>query len=149
MVQFCEAISRRFSLHTDFTYPANHASATLTLAYHIPRTFAHASARQLARGIEVDMCLLQTRRETRANIGFLEVAAQRVLDELVSVLEQIGAELPTRAREIMQGVQVELAGKLSDNTVSLMWLAIHQGAELRPCVWFRLTDNSSGRLKIH
>lgn len=40
-----------------------------------------------------------------------------MLDQLVAILEQIRAELPARARQIVQCVEVELAGKLSDYTV--------------------------------
>jgi hypothetical protein len=60
-------------------------------------------------------------------------AMQRVLDELVAVFEQIGAELPACAREIMQGIQVKLAGKLPDYTVALTRLANHRGGA-RPFV---------------
>jgi hypothetical protein len=42
-----------------------------------------------------------------------------MLDELVAVLEKVGAELPARAREIVQGIEVELSSKLTDYTV---WL---------------------------
>jgi hypothetical protein len=42
---------------------------------------------------------------------------QRMLDQLVAVLEQIRAELPARARQIVQRIEVELASKLSDYTV--------------------------------
>jgi hypothetical protein len=42
---------------------------------------------------------------------------ERMLDELVTVLEQVGAKLSARAREIVQCVEVELAGQLSDYTV--------------------------------
>jgi hypothetical protein len=38
-------------------------------------------------------------------------------DELVAILEQVGTELPARAREVVQRVEVELAGKLSDYAV--------------------------------
>jgi hypothetical protein len=42
-----------------------------------------------------------------------------MLNELVAVLEQIRAELPARARQIVQGIEVELSGKLADYTA---WL---------------------------
>jgi hypothetical protein len=48
---------------------------------------------------------------------------QRVLDELAAVLEQIYAELPARARQVMQCIQVELAGKLADDAVQVPWSA--------------------------
>jgi hypothetical protein len=50
-------------------------------------------------------------------------AVQRVLDELAAVLEQIRAELPARARQMMQRVEVELAGKLADDAVRGPWSA--------------------------
>jgi hypothetical protein len=40
-----------------------------------------------------------------------------MLNKLLTILEQICAELPARARQIVQCVEVELAGKLSDYTV--------------------------------
>jgi hypothetical protein len=73
---------------------------------------------------------------------------QRLFDQLVAILQQIGAKLPTCPRQTMQRVQIQLAGKLFDNTVALIWLAgIGRGA--KSLFRFRLTDNSSGRLKIH
>jgi len=49
-------------------------------------------------------------------VVILKAAVQRVPDELVAVLEQIGAELPARSREVVERVQIELSGKLSDYT---------------------------------
>ena len=49
-----------------------------------------------------------------------------MLDELVAILEQVGAELPTRAREIVQRLEVELAGELSGYTVALYMVSSHQ-----------------------
>jgi hypothetical protein len=74
----------------------------------------------------------------------LVAAMQRVLDELAAILEQVGAELPARARQIVQRVEVELAGQLSDYTASLTWLAC-VGRGVKSLLRFRLTDNSSGR----
>jgi hypothetical protein len=42
---------------------------------------------------------------------------QRMLNQLVAILEQIRAELPARARQIMQRIEIELASELSDYTV--------------------------------
>lgn len=72
-------------------------------------------------------------------------AVQRVLLQLVAVLEQIGTELPARARQVMQSIEVELAGQLSNNTVSLLWLAYIRARSQVVAQRFRLTDNSSGR----
>jgi hypothetical protein len=46
-----------------------------------------------------------------------------MLDQLTAVLKQIGAELPARARQIVQRVEVELGGELADYPAQLMWLA--------------------------
>lgn len=59
----------------------------------------------------------------------LVAAVQRVLDKLVAVLEQIGVELSARARQIVECVQVELAGELSDDAVWHTWLAYPRGME--------------------
>jgi hypothetical protein len=40
-----------------------------------------------------------------------------MLDKLIAVLEQIRTELSARTRQIVQRIEVELAGKLSDYTV--------------------------------
>ena len=66
---------------------------------------------------------------------------ERVLDELVAVFEQIGAELPACTREIMQGIQVKLAGKLPDYAVALPRLADRRGGA-RPCFGLRLSVSS-------
>jgi hypothetical protein len=82
------------------------------------------------------------------NINVIERAMQRVLDELIAILQQVGTELAASTREMVQRVQIELAGKLARNTVMSRWLAsIGRGA--KSLLRFRLTDNSSGRLKIH
>lgn len=94
--------------------------AATTLGHHIPRTCADSPARQLPVGGMV--CLLPPRK-VRANIEVVELAMQRVFDELVAILEQIGTKLAASAREIVQRVQIELAGKLAGNTVMSMWLA--------------------------
>jgi hypothetical protein len=60
---------------------------------------------------------LSPRRQLRGDIILLVAAMQRMLDQLVAVLEQIRAELPARARQIVQRIEVELASKLSDYTV--------------------------------
>jgi hypothetical protein len=39
-----------------------------------------------------------------------------MLDELLAILEKVGTELPTSARQIMKSVEIQLAGKLSDYT---------------------------------
>lgn len=69
------------------------------------------------------MGLTQSRAQLGADIILLVATMQRVLDKLVAVLEQIGAELPARARQIVQCVEIELASKLSDYTAMLSWLA--------------------------
>jgi hypothetical protein len=38
-------------------------------------------------------------------------------NELIAIFEQIDAELPARAREIVQRIEVELTGKLSNYAV--------------------------------
>jgi hypothetical protein len=60
---------------------------------------------------------LSPRRQLRGDIILLVAAMQRMLDQLVAVLEQIRAELPARARQVVQRIEVELASKLSDYTV--------------------------------
>jgi hypothetical protein len=64
-----------------------------------------------------------------------------VLDELAAVLEQIGAELPARPRQIMQRVEVELGGELGDYPAVSMWLACIK-ARRRVHAVARLTDSS-------
>lgn len=119
------------------SYPAHDNAATLALAHHVPRAFPNASARQLARGVlmVVEGCAV-----------LFVAAVQRMLLQLVAVFEQIGAELSAGARQMMQRVEVELAGKLSDYAASLNnVVSMHRGVESSPCCRFRLTDNSSGR----
>lgn len=43
---------------------------------------------------------------------------QRMLDQLITILEQIDTKLPARARQVVQRIEVQLAGKLSDYTVN-------------------------------
>jgi hypothetical protein len=92
----------------------------------------------------VDVPQLRAERPRPRNVILLITAVQRVLDELVPVLEQIGAELAARARKVVECVEVELAGKLSDYAVGLTWLACIR-AWSQVLAEVRLTDNSSGR----
>ena len=102
--------------HMETSYPAHDIATALALAHHVPRAFANASARQLARRIQLTVVF------ERYTVLFI-AAVQRVLLQLMAVLEQIGAELSAGTRQMMQRVEVELTGKLSDNTVLLLWLA--------------------------
>jgi len=56
------------------------------------------------------------RSQLRGGIILLIAAMQCMLDQLIAILEQIGTKLPARARQIMQRIEVELAGKLSNYT---------------------------------
>lgn len=70
-----------------------------------------------------------TGRKALVRQGRVEIAMERVLDELVSVLKQIGTELAAGTREVVERIEVELAGKLSDDTAWLTWSAcIGRGA---------------------
>jgi hypothetical protein len=87
------------------SYPAHDLCAALTLAHHIARTTPHLPARHVPRGLETNLRpLAKARLQLRIGIVILVAAVQRVPDELVAVLEQVGAELATRAREVMEGV---------------------------------------------
>lgn len=80
--------------------------------------------------MEFARTLAESRLQLCIGVVILKAAVQRVPDELVAVLEQIGAELPARSREVVERVQIELSGKLSDYTTQSTWLAGHHGAEL-------------------
>lgn len=100
MVQFC---SRQYSILPMFhtSYPAHNIGAALALAHHITCAFAHATASQLSRCREVELRLPQSRAELGADVVMLIAAMLCMLDKLLAVLEQIGAKLPARARQIM------------------------------------------------
>jgi hypothetical protein len=94
------------------SYPTHNVAAALALAHHVARAFANTAASQLS-----------CRARLGAGEGVLIAAVQRVLDQLAAVLEKVRAELPARARQVVQRVEIELAGKLSDDTVRLPWSA--------------------------
>jgi len=133
------------------TYPTHDDAAPLALGHHIARTTAHAPARQLAALMEMHIRFPQPLLQSTAHILFLELAMQRLTDQLVSVLEQVGAKLAARPRQAVQGVQIELAGELADNAMRMeAWSACTFAARICvPAARIWLTDNSSGRLKIH
>lgn len=83
----------------------------------------------MARGLNPAWSLAESRLQLRVGVVIFVAAVQRVLDELGAILKQIRAKLPACPREIMQGIQIELAGKLPNYTVVLLWLADHRGAE--------------------
>lgn len=86
-------------------YPAHNLCTSLTLAHHIARTTPHLPARHVPRGLETNFRpLTKPRLQLRIGVVVLVATVQRVPDELVAVLEQVGAELATRAREVMEGV---------------------------------------------
>lgn len=81
----------------------------------------------------------------RGWMAVLITAMQRMFYKLVAILQQIRPELPARARQVMQGVEVELPGELSDDTGTMTVVSTCRAAESCPCCRFRLTDSSSGR----
>ena len=115
------------------TYPAHNAGATVAFAHHVSSTLAHTTSGQLATMFIAKLCGVLCKF-----FAFLWVfidAVQGVLDKLIAVFEQIGAKLPAGARQIVQGVEIELRGKLTHNTVPLWWLADQRShADLSPCV---------------
>lgn len=121
---------RHFSPPYRTSYPAHDFCATLTLAHHVAGAVANLPARQVARRLERVRPLAKAALQMRVKAILFVAAMQRVLDQLVAVLEQVGTELSARAREVVQCVQVQLAGKLSDNTVRSSWSACRRGAEL-------------------
>jgi hypothetical protein len=57
------------------------------------------------RGLETNFRpLAKPRLQLHIGVVILVATVQRVPDELVAVLEKIGTELATRAREVMEGV---------------------------------------------
>lgn len=130
------------------SYPANHDAAALAVAHHVSGTFPHAPTRELSPTIKVGSRFAKTCAQLGAEVQILVAAVQRVLDQLAAVLEQVGAELPACPRQVMERVEVELAGELADYSAQSMWLAcIEAWSQVRVCGqwWLQLTDNSSGQ----
>ena len=98
-----------------YTYTTDDGAAALTLRHHIPGASSHASARQLSRRREVGVGLHQPGTQAGPGAIVLEHAVQRVANQLVAVLEQIGPELATRARQAMQRVEIQLSRELARN----------------------------------
>jgi hypothetical protein len=79
---------QRYSSSPDGTsYPAHNFCAALTLAHHVSRAIANLSARHMSRGLETERPLTKPRLQLRVGIVDFVAAVQRVLDELVAVLE--------------------------------------------------------------
>jgi hypothetical protein len=138
MVQFCHGRSvllTTFCSHGN-THSAHNHVAARALAHHVPGAFAHLAAGQLAGRRNARLRLPQAPCQLGAEGDVLDLAVERVLDELVAVLEQVGAELPARARETVQRVEIELAGELSNNTVRLTWLAVNWARSTVLAIWF-------------
>ena len=112
------------------SYPAHDPCAALALAHHVSRAVPNLPAGHVPRGLETARPLAEPRLQLRVGIVVFEAAVQRVPNELMAVLEEVGTKLSACAREVMQRVQVKLAGKLSDDTVRSLWSAYHRGAEL-------------------
>jgi len=127
------------------TVPTHDEAAALALAHHVAGAFANTAAGDAPRHKVGLVCEgLRPQLGAAGNV-FIE-AVQRVLDQLVAVLEQIGTELAACARQVVQRVEVKLAGKLADDTVEGPWLAYNTGGESSPLrCRSGLTDNSSGQ----
>jgi hypothetical protein len=61
--------------------------------------------------------LLQSRAELLVEIDVFIIAMKRMFDELAAVFEKIGAKLPTSPGEVMQSIEIELSGELTDYSV--------------------------------
>jgi hypothetical protein len=61
--------------------------------------------------------LLQSRAELLIEIDIFIIAMKRMFDELAAVFEQIGAKLPASPRKVVQSVEIELSGELTDYSV--------------------------------
>lgn len=140
IVQFCSQLAL---LKHPFkaSYSAHDSCAALTLSHHVSCALPNLATRRMSRGLKAAGPLTESCLQLPVGVFILVAAVQRVLDELVAVLEEIGAKLSARARQIVQCVQVELAGELPNNAASLTWLAYRHGMEL-VLARFRLTDNS-------
>ena len=104
------------------TYPAHDRAASSTLANFISGTLPYFAARKATRRYIVAVrmpngkALLEAVRQLYVVGLVLPRASQRMANELLSVFEEIGAELAARSREIMQRVQVEMCSKTRHNT---------------------------------
>ncbi|MBE7181171.1 MAG: hypothetical protein INR71_08180 [Terriglobus roseus] len=106
------------------TYPTEHLPAPAALAHHVPRAHAHAPALDAPGAHEAHAGaavaprvarLAHAVRQARAQRQRLVGAPQRLPHQLPAVLEQVGAELPARQREVVQAVEVELPRELGDD----------------------------------
>lgn len=88
----------------------------MALAHHVSGAFPDATSGQLTT-----MRMAKTFRVFCNLIALLWIfidAVQCVFDQLLAVVEQIGAELPTGARQVVQGVEIKLRGKLTHNRIT-------------------------------
>ena len=134
-MQFCMVVST-LSIHIMFwwqSYPAHNFPAALAVANHVACAFSHTTARQSPFECRLVLAFLKSRTQLRLTIGIFVAAVQRMFDELTAVLEQIGTELPACPRQIVQRIEVELGGKLTDYPALIIVVSIHQGAESNPC----------------
>lgn len=105
------------------SYSANNSPAALALSHHIASTYSNAPGGQssfMCRGMAT---CLKRRPRLFIEFGIFVDAVQRVLHKLTTVFKQICTKLPTRARQIMKRVEVELSGELAYYSARLIWLA--------------------------
>lgn len=111
------------------THPANHARTSPTLAYHVASASPDPAARDTvdarARpGVRLPLLetSIQRRSQSQRRISAFILAAQSLLDELFSELQEVRPELSTRARKLVERVEIDVARELRDDAVG--WLVV-------------------------
>lgn len=108
-------------------YTTDNLSAQSAIPHHVSRTAAHSAALDPARAHEAHQAapivpcfarLSHSVCKTRAEWLRLIAAMERVLHELIAVLEEIDTELTTSQRKIMQRIEVKVLGNLRNDTVN-------------------------------
>lgn len=101
------------------SYSANQPSASSALSHHVPRTstdFAARDAVNLCPGPCICGPLLdasiQSVSKSKRRICFFVLAAKRLLDQQLAKLKQVCSELATCSRQLVEGVEVNVASQL-------------------------------------
>lgn len=122
LVQFWERQVTTLSLVSrGKTHPANHDAALATIAHHVSRALADLAAQEpppLGHAVPSMLGVGGAGRRGLFARGLVVAAAQRLRDQLVAVFEEVCAELPARAREVVQRIQVEQGCELRDDAAS-------------------------------
>lgn len=152
-MQFCpvgkpDAARRLGHQSTPKTYPAYDLAALPTRSDEIPRAGSDFAAGDVAHGgaIAAVRCPARETRvesvtQSQGRAGGLIDATQRLGDESVAVLQQVGADLAAGPRQLVERIQIQLSRQLRDDAGR----CVRDGVVRQPdCRWVSRREDVAG-----